>query len=224
MKTHTKKLNLNIYTQIRHQIISGAISPSSKLSENLLSKNLGVSRTPVREALLKLENEGFLIYNLRRGFSLNTITIEDIKKLYPIKISLEGLAGRLATPIVSNNENDLEYLKKLLKEMGLIMKENDINAYVAKNYEFHSYFWHSCQNERLIRMLERLNMQVDRFIVKALYVPKRMEKSFHEHLEIYRQIETGDEKAVEKAIAIHFENASEDLKKVIIKDLPPRLG
>ena len=210
---HSRPTINHLYSELRQQIVSRSIPPGTKFSESLLSKKWKVSRTPIREVLRRLESEDLVIYQPYKGFVVNPITIADIDQLYTIRISLEGLAGRLATPIISQDSKKFKVLEKLCKEMERLFKKGDIEAYIAKNNEFHSYILHSCENKWLVKMLENLNSQVNRFIVKALHVPHRMEKSLQEHQEIYKRLRTGNAKGAEKAIQTNHRKALEDLKR-----------
>lgn len=207
----------SIYSELRQQIIDRILPPGTKLSENLLSKKWNVSRTPIREVLRKLESEALVTYSRYKGVIVNSISIEDVDQIYTIKIYLEGLAGKLATPIISKDPEKLKVLEKLCKEMEALSKRGDIEAFTAKNNEFHFYVWSSCGNEWLIKILENLSSQINRFIVKSLHIPHRMEKSVPEHWEIFNKLKMGNGKGVEKAIGKHFKNASENLKREIIK-------
>jgi DNA-binding GntR family transcriptional regulator len=217
MKTHPT-VN-SIYKELRQKIVDRSISPGTKLSENLLSKEWNVSRTPIREVLRRLESEGLVTSYPYRGAVVNTITIEDIDQLYTIRISLEGLAGRLAAPVISGDLQKLKALEKLCREMEALFRKGDIEAYIAKNNEFHSLIWHSCGNKWLIKILGNLSSQVNRFIVKALHVPHRIDKSVREHWEIYEKLKIGNGKAVEKAIQNNHKRAFEDLKREFINPI-----
>jgi DNA-binding GntR family transcriptional regulator len=213
----SKKLTIDdICRELRQQIVDRVIPPGTKLTENILCKKWNVSRTPVREALRRLESEGLLTSQRYKGLVVNSITIEDIDQLYTIRICLEGLAGRLATPIISQDPNGLRFLERLCKEMEVLSKKNNTEGYIKKNNEFHSYIWHSCGNKWLIKILENISSQVKRFIVKALYVPRRMEKSVQEHWEIYEKLKALDARSVEEAIGNNHRRALEDLKRELV--------
>lgn len=209
----------NIYLELRRQIIERVLLPGTKLSENSLAKRLNVSRTPIREILRRLESEGLVTCLPYKGARVNSISIEDIDQIYTIKIYLEGLAGKLATPIISKDAKKLKSLGKICNEMEVLSKKGNIEAYIRKNDEFHSQIWRACANDWLIRILENLNSQIKRFIVKSLHIPHRMETASIEHLEIFNQLKTGNGRSVEKAIANHFKKASENLKGEILKQI-----
>lgn len=201
-----------IYSDIRKLIINRSLHPNKRLSESNLSKNMNVSRSQIREALRRLEAEGFVGFDRCKGFKVSTISIIDIEELYTIKISLEGLAGRLATPIIYGDPQKLNIIKELCQEMEVLFSQGNVDDYVKKNDQFHHYICQSCQNKWLIKYLENLSSQVSRFIVRALYIPHRVKSSVKEHRLILKQIMIGNGKRVEKAIACHFQKSLDDIK------------
>ncbi len=205
-----------IYSELRQLIVDRTIPPRTKLSEASLSRKWRVSRTPIREVLKRLESEDLITYSPYKGFIVKPITIEDIDKLYIIRIVLEGLAGKLATPVISGDPKKLEILEKLCKGMEALSKKGELEAYIAKNSEFHSYIWQNCGNEWLIKILRNLDSQVSRFMVKSLHVPLRMGRSVDEHWEIYKEMKSGNAKGVEKAIQSNHKKASENLKRELL--------
>ncbi|NWF92770.1 MAG: GntR family transcriptional regulator [Syntrophaceae bacterium] len=206
-----------IYSELRQQIVNRSIPPGAKLSETQLSKKWGVSRTPIREVLRRLESEGLVNSSPHRGFIVNSISIEDVDHIYTIKISLEGLAGRLATPIISKDPQKMKAIQNLIREMETHSKRMDVKAYSKKNLQFHISIWNWCGNPWLTKILNHLSSQLNRFIVSALHVPNRMERSVKEHRKIVEAFRMGDARAVEKALGAHFKRASEDLKNELIK-------
>lgn len=206
-----------IYSELRQQIIQRSIPPGTKLSENQLSKRWKVSRTPIREVLRRLESEGLATSVHYKGFVVNSISIEDVDQIYIIKTSLEGLAGRLATPIISKDPEKIKTLQMLCKEMEGLSKKKNVKGYSRENIKFHIAIWHWCGNPWLIRILDNLSSQLNRFIVNALHVPNRMERSVREHWKIFEAFKRGEAKAAEKAIGTHFKKASEDLKRELVK-------
>ncbi len=206
-----------IHVQLRQEIVDRLIPPGTKLSETKLSKRWKVSRTPIREVLRRLESEGLVDSTPYRGFIVNSISIEDVSHIYTIKISLEGLAGRLAAPIVSKDPEKMRIIRNLIREMEVCSKRRDVKGYTEKNLQFHILIWDWCGNPWLTRILNNLSSQLNRFIVRGLHVPHRMERSVKEHRKVLEGFESGNAKAVEKALGMHFRRASEDLMRELIK-------
>ena len=206
-----------IHIQLRQQIVDRLIPPGTKLSETQLSKRWKVSRTPIREVLRRLESEGLVSSTPFRGCMVNSMSIKDVDHIYKIKVSLEGLAGRLATPIVARDPEKLRVIRNLAQEMEICSKKMDVKGYSEKNLQFHISIWDWCGNPWLTRILNNLSSQLNRFIVTALHVPNRMERSAKEHRKVLEAFESGNPKAAEKALGTHFKKASEDLIRELIK-------
>jgi DNA-binding GntR family transcriptional regulator len=197
------------------EIVSRNFPPGMKLSEQLLCNRWKVSRTPIREALRHLESEGFISSSKNKGFVVTSISMHDVEQIYTILITLDSLAGKLATPSIANNSQKLESLRSLCEEMKELCEKRDVEGYMRKNLEFHTIIFRSSDNAWIVKILENLHSHTNRFILNALYIPRRIEKSVQEHLEILRCIEKGNEKGVEKAISVHFTRSLNDLKAEI---------
>jgi DNA-binding GntR family transcriptional regulator len=197
------------------EIVSRNFPPGMKLSEQLLCNRWNVSRTPIREALRHLESEGFISSSKHKGFVVTSISMHDVEQIYTILMSLDSVAGRLATPVLANDPEKLATLGTLCNEMEELCGTRDIEGYMKKNLEFHSIIFRSSTNDWIINILENLHSHTNRFILNALYIPRRIEKSVQEHREILRCVERGDGKKVEKAIAAHFSKSLKDLRTEI---------
>ena len=205
----------DLCNEIRMEIVSRNFPPGMKLSEQMLCDRWNVSRTPIREALRHLESEGFISSSKHKGFIVTSISMHDVEQIYTIMINLDSLAGRLAAPFIADDPQKLERLRTLCRDMQKLCEKKDVEGYMRKNLEFHSIIFRSSENSWIIRILENLHAHTNRFILKALYIPRRIEKSVQEHVEILGCIEKGDERGVEKAIAVHFSRSLSDLKNEI---------
>jgi DNA-binding GntR family transcriptional regulator len=205
----------DLCASIRMEIVSRNFPPGMKLSEQLLCDHWKVSRTPIREALRHLESEGFISSSKHKGFVVTSVSMHDVEQIYTILITLDSLAGKLATPSITNDSQKLESLRTLCGEMKELCEKRDIEGYMRKNLEFHTIIFHSSDNAWIVKILENLHSHTNRFILNALYIPRRIEKSVQEHLEILRYIEKGNEKGVEKAISVHFTRSLNDLRAEI---------
>lgn len=197
---------------IRMEIVSRNFPPGLKLSEQMLCDRWKVSRTPIREALRHLESEGFIASSKHKGFVVTAISMQDVEQIYTILMSLDSLAGRLATPALAAEPEKLAGLRTLCDEMQGLCGKRDIEGYMTRNLAFHSIIFRSSGNGWMIQILENLHAHTNRFILNALYIPRRIEKSVQEHGEILGCIERGNEKGVEKAIAAHFARSLNDLR------------
>ena len=137
MSGHLEQIRLDSYKplrelvceHIRDAIINGVFAPGERLMEIQMADEMGVSRTPVREAIRKLEMEGFVVMIPRRGTYVSNMSIRDINDVYEIRISLDTLAAGLAAERISDEE--LEELQRLLVKVGNAIEENDMAKVVA---------------------------------------------------------------------------------------------
>jgi DNA-binding GntR family transcriptional regulator len=206
---------IDLCDSIRMEIVSRNFPPGMKLSEQMLCNRWNVSRTPIREALRHMESEGFISSSRHKGFVVTSISMHDVKQIYTIMINLDSLAARLATPVIAHDPQKLERLRTLCREMQELCERKDIEGYMRNNLEFHSIIFRSSENRWIIKILENLHSHTNRFILKALYIPRRIEKSVQEHIEVFRCIEQGDERGVEKAVSVHFSRSLSDLENEI---------
>jgi DNA-binding GntR family transcriptional regulator len=197
---------------IRMEIVSRNFPPGMKLSEQILCSRWKVSRTPIREALRHLESEGFISSSRHKGFVVTSISMPDVEQIYAILMRLDSLAARMATPTLVNDPEKLQGLRTLCSEMMESCERRDVEGYMKKNLEFHTVIFHASESSWMINILANLHSHTNRFILNALYIPRRIEKSVQEHREILRCIEKGDEKGAEKAIAAHFSKSLKDLR------------
>ena len=124
-----------VFNTLRQAIITGEFAPGERLMEISLANRLGVSRTPVREAIRKLELEGFVVMIPRRGTYVADISIKDINEVYEIRTSLDVLAAGLAAERI--NDDELETLQRLLVEIGQHIEENNMDKIVEVDIAFH---------------------------------------------------------------------------------------
>ena len=124
---------------LRDAVRRGVLKPGERLMEIQLAEELGVSRTPVREAIRKLEMEGYVIMMPRRGTYIADLSIRDINEVFEIRTSLESLASGLAAERIT--EDELEKLQRLLVQIGTHIKSGDMESIVRTDTEFHDLLY-----------------------------------------------------------------------------------
>lgn len=215
----SKPLREKIADRIRADIIKGYYKDGERLVEPKLAETLGISRTPIREALRQLEGEGFIDIVPRKGAVVKELTLKDINDLYAIKANLEGLAARQATGHIS--DKDIERLKGINEKFYQISSKNKnvIEEYLKYNIDFHDIFIKASNNKKLIETLEGLSKNFQRF--KSILVTKaeRTEEAFSEHNEIIRSFEARDAELAEKAVRLHIESGWDYLRNKINKEV-----
>ncbi len=185
----------HIVRDLEEKIIIGTLEPGQRIIEESLCKKLGVSRSPVREALRILESQGFVRREPRKGVSVTWITQKEAENIYRIRANLESLATYLAV-----KEQDPEVLRKLKKihsKMKELAEKENITAYFRLNLKFHETLVNASNNQRLIQMIETFVKQTKRYRVEVLTAPGRLKASIENHEAIIRSFEAGDAEQAE---------------------------
>ena len=194
---------------LRDAVRRGILQPGERLMEIQLAEDLGVSRTPVREAIRKLEMEGYVIMMPRRGTYVADLSIRDINEVFEIRTSLESLASGLAAERI--DEDELEKLQRLLVEIGAYIKSGDMESIVRTDTEFHDLLYQASRNTRLVGIISNLREQLTRFRTTSMSFPGRLKATLEEHRKIVEAIAQGDEKAARKAAEHHMEKSEQTL-------------
>lgn len=208
-----KPLREIVFETLREAIISGMLKPGERLMEIQLAEELGVSRTPVREAIRKLELEGFLVMIPRKGAYVAGISMKDIADVFEIRAAMEGLAAGLAAERIT--EEELEQLERHLVKIAECIDANDINGLVDADTDFHDTLYKACRNERLVQIVSNLREQIQRFRTTSLSSPGRMKYALEEHKTI---VEAVSERNIELARALateHIENAENKMLETL---------
>jgi len=185
-----------VYEILRERLISGQIPPGEFVREQDVSERLGVSRTPVREALSRLGSEGFLERIPHRGFRLPTETIDDLIEIYPIMTALEILGTKEAFDQL--DADAIVELRRINDAYAKAFQEKDIYVGIDKNHEFHHNLSARSGNKRLCRMLDDLRSRVRSLEIWAFSDIDNWQRSIDEHEAILRALERRQhDKAIE---------------------------
>ena len=184
-----KSLKEQVYEYLREQMEKGEIRPGSSINMEETSKILGVSKTPLRDALLQLEMESFVSILPRRGVVVNSLTLQDIKESYEIIGALESTA--LLCAFEKMKTSDVKKLRTLNMEMKEAIKRDNFNLYYAKNLKFHDTFLNLCGNLNLVKIVNNLKRRLYDFPRQEGFVKRWEESSIGEHKELVDLIEQG---------------------------------
>ena len=188
--TETRTRAEQVYRAVRTRIMEGALAPGTFLREKDL-ESLGVSRTPIREALGRLASEGFLERLPHRGFRVPEESLAHLLELYPIVASLELLAGRLALETFTSA--DLDELKAVNRRLAEARDRGDARGMLELNTAFHRAITERGGNRRLALLLDDLRSQLTRLELWYYSHRDRIQRSIREHEEIIAAIERGDQ-------------------------------
>ncbi len=203
----------DVILAIRAAVLKGDFTPGRRLSEPELARQLGVSRTPVREALRSLEREGLVQRTPGRGIAVVKITPEDVDEIYTIKSVLEGVAVRLACQRASDKE--IERLYRFTDDMQALAEKDDIGAYAAVSREFHAALIRAARSRRLSEVYRIVDAPIQRLRVFALAQPGRPRASVREHRAILDAIARRDPEAAETLIRAHVGGAGTMVVKAL---------
>ena len=194
---------------LRDAIRGGVLKPGEWLKENDLADELLVSRTPVREAIRKLEQEGYVVTVPRRGAYVASVSIRDINEIFEIRAALEVLACELAAERITEEEQ--ERLERLLVAIGRAIEEHDMERIVQTDIEFHELLYQAARNERLLTIIGNLREQLTRFRTISMSYPGRLKATLEEHRSLVDAIGSGDARRARKMAAKHMENSEQTL-------------
>jgi DNA-binding GntR family transcriptional regulator len=191
------------YDKIKTAILDGTLSPGAPLVESSVAEWCGVSRTPVREALTRLEHDG-LITRSDRGLVIRERSPEEILDIYEVRIVLESAAARLAAE--RHTKLDLIRLEKLLR-LGDELEPSRPKVIAENNREFHRAVWRAGRNEALLDLLSRLNLHLIRYPMTTLSYPGRWKKAREEHRQLVEAISERDAQKAAEVASLHFTEA-----------------
>lgn len=193
------------FEKIKEAIIKGHFKPGEKLVEQTLAQEMGVSRTPVREAIRRLEAEGFVVSIPRKGVVVSRADKEEIVQLYSIRAELEGLAARWA--IENADEDDMRKLDEAISRMEETAASGDLDGVVQSNALFHDAIAQASKSRILCTLLKTLQDNIQRFRFQSLHLPGRPGAALAEHKEIVAAIKEKKTEEADRLLKEHLQNA-----------------
>lgn len=188
-----------IYEILLAEILDGSLSPGTRLIESKLALRLGVSRTPVREALFRLHQEGFVLTSIGRGFSVKPLDQNEPRELFPILATLEALGLSLAAPLVALDIAELRKANKALEAL----RNRPLDA-IAADTAFHDLLLRRCPNANLIGMIESVRRQVLRYELVYMADETLIEVSVAQHAAIIDCIANSDFAGAAEALRVNY--------------------
>ncbi len=207
-----KPLREMVYEELKMQILKGSIIPGTRMMEVELAEEMGVSRTPIREAIRKLEKEGLVTIEPRRGAYASMISTEDMVEILEVRQDLEGLAAYFAANRMT--EEQMAELKEVSNNYNEAVKRGKMEDMIKYDTRFHHIIVESCRNKILVQMIEQLQELVLRF--RYIYYDnfRRAENMPEEHEAIVAAISEGDADKARAAADIHIDR----LKELVMKE------
>lgn len=197
---------------VRERILKGEYQIGEKLRESLISEELKVSRTPIRDAFKILENEGLIDYVPNRGCFAKGFTKQDVEDIYTVRIALERIAVRWAVSRIT--EEELVNLEEQCELMEFYARKQDTKKVLELNSSFHDIIYNSTRSRFLAQVLRSYKEYLDKGRKTVLYNPEYLNNIQKEHLEVFNAIKSRDVEAAEATIVKHLEKSRERTEKM----------
>jgi DNA-binding GntR family transcriptional regulator len=178
------------FRRIKAGILTGALRPGARLREREVAARFGISRTPIREALLHLANEGLVVFSARRGAMVSHRSVDDSAELYSLRGVLVGGAARRAAARMT--AADLQRLAQLTEQLGEAARRGDSRKFFEINQHAHETFLARCGSRRLVQICGKLREQLQEYPIRMSSMPGWMAQSTKEHRAMLRAFRRRD--------------------------------
>ena len=193
-----------VFNTLRQAILRGELKPGERLMEIQLANKLGVSRTPIREAIRKLELEGLVLMIPRKGAEVADITEKSLRDVLEVRKALEELAVQLTCDKITKEQ--IRELEQAAEQFKKTLKSNDITEIAEADVRFHDIIYLATDNQKLILLLNNLREQMYRYRIEYLKRADKYSQLLAEHEEIIRHIEKKQKKEAAEIVCKHIDN------------------
>lgn len=200
-----------VFNTLRKAILTGELKPGERLLEIQLANQLGVSRTPIREAIRKLELEGLVIMMPRRGAEVAQITEKDLRDVLEVRRALDALCAELACDRITEEEK--QKLKDACDEFEKATATGDATTIATADVALHDIIVEVTGNRRLIQLINNLSEQMYRYRFEYIKDENQHNNLVEEHRMIYESIVSGDKEGAAKAAKLHIDNQESSIIK-----------
>ncbi len=202
-----------VFNTLRQQILTGELKPGERLMEVTLAEKLGVSRTPIREAIRKLEQEGMAQTIPRRGAVVAMMTEKDMEDVLQVRRALEDLAVQIACEQISISQ--IKELETAMMRFEECTKKDDLAETVRADVEFHDIIYAATGNKRLMSIMSGFGEQMFRYRVEYLKERENYPVLVEEHEGIVDGLKRRDMEAVTEIMRRHVTNQAVEMKRII---------
>jgi len=214
----TKTIRRRIYEHLREQLLNGEIPPRQHLIEAKIAKELGTSRTPVREAFHSLELEGLIESIPRVGYVVKSISEQEVGEICEIRMAIEGLAARWA--MEKAYKKLIEELKKNISISDTKVSKGDAKAFIDLDARFHEIIARFSESKRLLELAQTLRRHMLRYRIQSIYSVDNVIRAIEGHKGIVQAIKKRDLDEVNQAIRNHMEQSKKDVLRYAFKETP----
>ena len=205
-----------VFNTLRKAILRGELKPGERLMEIQLANKLGVSRTPIREAIRKLELEGLVLMIPRKGAEVAQITEKNMQDVLEVRKALEELSVQLACERITPEQ--VEEMKMAAEDFRKVLKSGDVTKIAEADVKFHDIIFAATNNQRLITLLNNLREQMYRFRVEYLKQKECYPQLLEEHDKLIALISGGNVEEACEIIGRHIDNQASTVSDVIRRD------
>ena len=211
-----KSLREEVYESLKKSILHGKLKGGQRLIEETLAHQIGISRTPVREAFHKLERDDLVVRLPKGGFAVRDFTREDVEEIFGIRSALESYASYLATLHITADR--LSQLEKKVKESEDALQKGDDERVVELNTEFHDLVYRSCKSKKLFEMINNFRDYFYRYRSTLLHTEKGMNYSIDDHRRMLDAMKKRNPRLVERLVRNHLARG----KEIVLKEVSER--
>jgi DNA-binding GntR family transcriptional regulator len=212
----SKAIRRKIYDHLRDQLLSGEIPPYQHLIETKIAKEIGTSRTPVREALHSLELEGLIESIPRVGYVVKPISEAEVEEICDIRTAIEGVAARWA--MEKAPQKLIEELRKNISVSEEKAVHGDLRTFIDLDAQFHEIIARQSGSKRLRELGQTLRRHMLRYRIQSIYLIDNVLRAIQGHKGILEAIEKGDLEEVNRAIKCHLEQSKKDILRYAFKE------
>jgi DNA-binding GntR family transcriptional regulator len=210
-------LREQVYKKLKASILNQTLPQNKRLVEEKLAEELGTSRTPVREAIQKLEKEGLIHKLSKGGYAVSAVTDEDIEEIFGIRGILEGYAAYLATTRVT--DEDIKFLEEIVDRAEQCLKRGDVDECVRLNTEFHDRLYRIAKSAKLYGIINDLRDYIYRYRIIILRYEGMVEVSIKDHREMIVLMKSKRAGKVERLVRKHITRGKTIVKKKIKQEV-----
>lgn len=211
-----------VFNTLRRAILTGQLKPGERLLEVHLANKLGVSRTPIREAIRKLELEGLVIMIPRRGAEVARITEKSLKDVLEVRRALDALSVELACDRIT--EEDMKRLLQACQDFEKAAKGKDASVIAKADVALHDIIVEATGNQRLAQLVNNLSEQMYRYRFVYIKEESKHDMLVAEHREIYESIASRDRERAARAAKLHIDNQEKSIIRQIRLENESRLN
>jgi DNA-binding GntR family transcriptional regulator len=208
-----KSFREEVYESLRRSILHGDLKPGERLIEEQIARQIGISRTPVREAFHKLEQEELVVRLPKKGFAVREFTQADVEEIFGIRAALESYAASLATLHIPTER--IEALERNLGETKRAMEEGDYDRVIRLHTDFHNMLYKACKSKKLLDMINNYSDYFYRYRPALVHSDSGFQSSLEDHHEMLEAMKKRDPHRVERLVRKHLERG----KKIILKEI-----